>query len=209
MRDEEFDERPKRRPRRDDDDPPEPPRRRRRDDDDFDERPRRPRRAAADDDDFDSAPRRRRDYEDDDDSDEYVERRRRGRKRRARDQVAGPALALKIVGWIGIVFANLVILSVTIQAVSGEMARGMRNNNAGYVVGYVIGTLLAPILSLVWAILLIKAGSAMSKLSGYGAAMTGCIVAMLPCNLGCLGGLPIGIWGLIVLSQEEVKRAFR
>jgi hypothetical protein len=49
----------------------------------------------------------------------------------------------------------------------------------------------------------------MKSLRGYGYAMTGAIVAMLPCNLCCLLGLPFGIWAIMAMSREEVKRAFR
>jgi hypothetical protein len=38
--------------------------------------------------------------------------------------------------------------------------------------------------------------------------MVASIFAMLPCNPCCLLGLPIGIWALVVLSNEDVKDAF-
>ena len=34
------------------------------------------------------------------------------------------------------------------------------------------------------------------------------IVAMLPCSCVCLGGLPIGIWSLVVLNKPEVRGQF-
>jgi hypothetical protein len=50
----------------------------------------------------------------------------------------------------------------------------------------------------------------MQSLQSYGLAMTAAILAMLPCvSPCCLVGLPIGIWALVVLSDAEVKGAFR
>ena len=47
-------------------------------------------------------------------------------------------------------------------------------------------------------------------LGGAGLALTGCILACIPCcSPGCVLGIPFGIWGLIVLNQEDVKRAFQ
>jgi hypothetical protein len=48
----------------------------------------------------------------------------------------------------------------------------------------------------------------MKQLENYGLAMTASIIAMLPCSLCCLAGLPIGIWSLVILSKPEVKAAF-
>jgi len=38
--------------------------------------------------------------------------------------------------------------------------------------------------------------------------MAGSIVAMVPCNICCLLGLPFGIWALVVIVRPEVKDAF-
>jgi hypothetical protein len=48
----------------------------------------------------------------------------------------------------------------------------------------------------------------MMRLQSHGMATAAAVVAMLPCNLCCLLGLPIGIWALVVLLREDVKRAF-
>ena len=49
----------------------------------------------------------------------------------------------------------------------------------------------------------------MRKLELYGLAITASILAMLPCTLGFIIGLPAGIWALMVLRQPDVKAAFR
>lgn len=44
--------------------------------------------------------------------------------------------------------------------------------------------------------------------SGRGWGVAGAIFAMLPCSPGFLLGLPIGIWALVVLSNQDVKTVF-
>ncbi|MEQ1905517.1 MAG: hypothetical protein ABL888_15115 [Pirellulaceae bacterium] len=52
--------------------------------------------------------------------------------------------------------------------------------------------------------------SKMMKLESYGMAMTATILAMIPCiSPCCLLGLPIGIWGIVILNDPQVKAAFR
>jgi hypothetical protein len=38
--------------------------------------------------------------------------------------------------------------------------------------------------------------------------MTACILAMIPCSACCLLGIPLGIWGLVVINNPEVRGAF-
>jgi hypothetical protein len=52
----------------------------------------------------------------------------------------------------------------------------------------------------------------MVSLKSYGLAMTGSILAAIPClsAMGCCGiGEAVGIWSLIVLMSADVKSAFR
>lgn len=50
----------------------------------------------------------------------------------------------------------------------------------------------------------------MMKLRNYGLSMAAAIISIIPC-IGpcCCGCAPVGIWALVVLSQAEVKQAFR
>jgi hypothetical protein len=50
----------------------------------------------------------------------------------------------------------------------------------------------------------------MRKLRRFPIAVTGTILAMVPyLSLCCLFGLPIGIWGLVVLFNPDVRAAFK
>jgi DNA-directed RNA polymerase subunit RPC12/RpoP len=58
--------------------------------------------------------------------------------------------------------------------------------------------------------LLILSGQRMRNLQSYWFAVGSSVLAMVPCVSPCCSlGLPIGIWSLAVLWNEEVKRAFR
>jgi hypothetical protein len=53
------------------------------------------------------------------------------------------------------------------------------------------------------------AGIKMLHRRSYGLVMAGVIIGMIPCLSGCCcTGLPFGIWALIVLSNEEVRKSF-
>ncbi|MBY0455884.1 MAG: hypothetical protein K2V38_00955 [Gemmataceae bacterium] len=51
------------------------------------------------------------------------------------------------------------------------------------------------------------AGVGLQRGSGRTLGLFGAAVLMLPCSPGLLLGLPVGIWGLIVLNNEDVKAA--
>jgi hypothetical protein len=158
--------------------------------------------------DEDDRPRRRRparddDYDDADRDDDYRPRRRVGSRRAAQQAVTPPAIALIIVGGLGLLYAviNLLLAATNARQPFANMGA---NNPAAYKVGMAIGIAL----TFIWGIIVPLAGVMMLKLRNYGAAMTGVIFAMLPCNLGCLLGLPFGIWAIVVLNRPDVKRAF-
>lgn len=49
----------------------------------------------------------------------------------------------------------------------------------------------------------------MMKLKSFGLSLAGVIVGMIPCvSPCCFLGLPIGIWALVVILNDEVKKSF-
>lgn len=76
-----------------------------------------------------------------------------------------------------------------------------------------------PILGAIFSLVMIAVGGLivfggiqMLKQRSYGLAMAASILTMLPCItcLGCCGvGQGIGIWALVILMNEDVKRSFR
>ena len=73
----------------------------------------------------------------------------------------------------------------------------------GTIVGYVVGGLLVVIAQ----ILALMGGIKMIKFENWGLALTGAIILVLPCT-PCCGGLPFGIWAIVVLSLSNVRRMF-
>lgn len=57
--------------------------------------------------------------------------------------------------------------------------------------------------------LMLAGAMQMMQRRGYWMANLSAILALLPCSLVCLGGLPVGIWALTVLSDPQVKATFR
>ena len=70
--------------------------------------------------------------------------------------------------------------------------------------------IVAAIIGSVIGIVVILGATKMKNLQAYGLALASSILAMIPCiSPCCLLGLPIGIWAVVVLSNPEVKQAFR
>jgi hypothetical protein len=51
-------------------------------------------------------------------------------------------------------------------------------------------------------------GIQMTRLKTWGLCIAGSIFAILPCGCFCVAGIPIGIWGLVALSQKPVSSSF-
>lgn len=78
-------------------------------------------------------------------------------------------------------------------------------NAVGGGVGIVIS-----IIGLIAGALVIYCMTRMMRLEQYALAVTGAVIAMVPCvSPCCVLGLPFGIWALVILLQEDVKAAFR
>jgi hypothetical protein len=131
-------------------------------------------------------------------------------------EVSGPATALKVIGWIGIVLSLLsfgiwVVLVAMVMAAPppGQNNRGgdkERNDVLAQAAIYIPQSCVAFVVSIV---MLIGAGK-MSRLENYGWAQAAAVVGMIPCiSPCCLLGLPFGIWALTVLNRPDIQRAFR
>jgi hypothetical protein len=145
------------------------------------------------------------------DEDEGEGRPRRRRKRKVRrtpyERCQAPAFALLLVGYIG---GGISVLGVIANLGLNLVASAKAPKGAPEINPLVlfVSAAISVLIVLAWSGAVIQGAKALSAQSGYQMAMTGCIVAMLPCGLGCLFGMPIGLWGLIVLLQEDVKRSF-
>jgi hypothetical protein len=148
--------------------------------------------------------RRRREYDDDDDDrpESY-----------ARRDVSGPALALKVLGWLGLVLSILgvliwiFILVVIVNDPQAQKNMGaprddLINQAALYIPQGISGAILS-------VLVLIGAGK-MARLESRGWATTAAVAGMIPFfSPCCCLGLPFGIWALTVLNRPHVRAAFR
>jgi predicted Zn finger-like uncharacterized protein len=164
------------------------------------------------------------DYDDRGEDEDYDERRPRRRRRvsgrnrsEALASVNGPAVALMIYGILGCVCGLCDVVYCVAQIGGGAAMVGgggggnagpFQNDAAANMFGGGVG-LVRSIIALAVSGLIILSAVKMQKLQGYGLAMTGSILAMIPCiSWCCLLGLPFGIWALVILNQDHVKRSF-
>ena len=125
-------------------------------------------------------------------------------------RVQGPAIALIIVAGLGI-FLHIAstlarLLGITLLGAAGA---GREDFAWLHMLAGTVGLMIALLGSIV-GIVIIVGGVRMKALKSYGLAMTATILAMIPCiSPCCLLGLPVGIWSLVVLLDENVKASFR
>jgi hypothetical protein len=159
-------------------------------------------------------PRRHDDHEygryDEDEYDDYDDRPQRPSRKRAREKVKLPAIFLMVIGSLGIVM-GLVDAGVRIAGLNkgpNPFVPAQQANDPAVKAGEKIGNVFGPIVRIAWGSIVLAGAISMKNLKSRGFAMTSCILAMVCCNECCLLGIPFGIWGLVVLNDENVKRYF-
>jgi hypothetical protein len=118
-------------------------------------------------------------------------------------RVVAPAIGLMAAGGLS---AAVTLLWMLIMAVGGTAVIAdpeARDALPG------IGVLLAiGVVKLALDLLTVYAGWQMRQVRNWNLCLAGSIAAMLPCSVCCILGLPMGIWALIVLIDNDVKQAF-
>jgi hypothetical protein len=117
--------------------------------------------------------------------------------------VSAPAIGLIVAGSVSAAFTLLTLLIFALMGTAAVSDPEVRDAlpGLGVLIGYCVVVLALDALT-------IFAGWQMRKVQSWGVCVAGSIVAMLPCSACCILGLPLGIWALIVLMSDEVKRAF-
>ncbi|MCA9204393.1 MAG: hypothetical protein R3C99_10620 [Pirellulaceae bacterium] len=116
----------------------------------------------------------------------------------AMEKVRGPATALIVFAVLGMVMVGVQILLIVV---------GAANEGDPDVVFELIGGGIGGLISIVADVVIIIGANKMKRLENYGLAMTAAVLSLL-CNCGCLS-LPFAIWAIVVLSDAQVKAAFR
>lgn len=118
-------------------------------------------------------------------------------------RVSAPAIGLMLTGGLSILTTLALMAIMAVGGAATIADPELRDALPG------IGVSMAlSIVALILEAAIVYAGVQMRKLQSWGLSLTGAILAMLPCLPCCLLGLPIGIWAVIVLIDDDVKRAF-
>lgn len=126
-----------------------------------------------------------------------------------RQRVSAPATALIVMGAFGLCGQGLGILGVLSQMAVGQRLIGPGPNAIPVMFGtgfHLVMLFIGTIVSLV----VLTGGLKMKRLENHSLAMAAAIVAVIPCVAPCcIFSLPFGIWALMILSDVNVKAAFR
>jgi len=138
----------------------------------------------------------------------------------ARSKVRAAAIALLITAIVSIALAGFVLYRCAqISPADMENAKaGILKSNPqmkpeevqAVFEAYLKGFEVVLAFSLLVGVVILVGALLMMNLRARGLVITSSILAMIPCvSPCCLLGLPIGIWAVVVLSQQDVKQAFR
>lgn len=141
----------------------------------------------------------------------------------AREKVKLPAIFLIICGVLGLLaalgytFNMAVAVANADEAVRKEIANdpGIPPDQIEVAVaaakGVIYAMLGASIANLMGQVVILLGGISLMRLSGRGTAMTGSIVAVIPCLCASCGifSMPFGIWALIAMNDASVKANFK
>ena len=105
----------------------------------------------------------------------------------------------------------LVVLGIVLNLLGlGLAAQAQNDPNMGLALMQGTIGVVASVVGLAVGGFIMFACLKMMKLESYGMAMTATILAMIPCvSPCCIVGLPLGIWGIVILNDPQVKASFR
>ncbi len=127
----------------------------------------------------------------------------------AANVVSLPSTLLMVVAGIAACFAVLgIILNLLGVAIGGMSSEGGGEGAMAMMQGGI--GILFNLVSIGICGFIIYGALQMKGLKNWTLALVANILAMIPCCVGacCLLGLPVGIWGVIVLIKPEIKAAF-
>lgn len=126
----------------------------------------------------------------------------------AQAQVGAPAIGLIVTAIIGILWQLVSVVLNLLGTGLGAMGAAEGGGISGIFSG-VIGL----VFNVVWLLmggLVIFGALKMKNLQSYGLSMAAAVIAALPCTSPCCFlGLPLGIWAIVVLMNQDVKASFR
>jgi hypothetical protein len=125
----------------------------------------------------------------------------------AASRVTIPAIGLIAMAALGLVTQMVAIILNLFGVGAGFLA-----NNAGAVGGVLQGGVwvVYSLLVIVFSAIILVGAFKMKSQTGYGLAMASAFLAAVPCTSPCCClSMPMGIWAVIVLMDQNVKSSFR
>jgi len=134
-------------------------------------------------------------------------------KAEALRQVNGPANGLVAVAVVNIMLAVLGLITDLVGLSLGTDAGVNVGSTMGLPTWFMafsgVNAFVVRGIEVAVAIYILYGAVKMKKLENHGLARSVAILALLPClSPCCIVGVPVGIWGLIVLNQPAVKEQF-
>lgn len=131
--------------------------------------------------------------------------RSRGGKEAAKKRTMLPAIFLYIVASLSILnHLGGIVLSLMGESTNPFMPQGAGGVDQAQLAGAVIGGIVGVLCD----ILVIVGAYNMQQMKSYGLALTGAIIATVPCCICLILGMPFGIWSLVVINSADVKPHF-
>jgi hypothetical protein len=126
-------------------------------------------------------------------------------------KVNGPAIGLMVTAGIGIL-GQLISLVMHVLGTGMNMASMAGDAQVPDAVANMMGGtlgVLGSVMGILVGGLIFYGAMKMRALQSWGLSLAAAIVAMIPClSPCCCLGLPIGIWALVVLLDNNVKASF-
>jgi predicted Zn finger-like uncharacterized protein len=133
-----------------------------------------------------------------------------GNRSQAKSRLIAPAICLYIVaGLSSLNHVGGIVLAATGNAPVFPAHNLGQPGGAQAEAARLVGGIVGGVVGLVIDIFVIIGAYNMQSLKSHGLAMTGAIMACIPCCGPCVVlGIPFGIWSLVVLNDSSVKSSF-
>jgi hypothetical protein len=128
-------------------------------------------------------------------------------RRAAEQRVKGPAIGLMVIAAMN---ASVAVAGALYHVFQASFAPFADHGHRVPEFFSGLGGFAVSLVNLGLSVFLAWAAFEMFRLRSYPLALIACIVALVPCiSPCCILGIPIGIWGLVVINDREVRTAFR
>ena len=130
----------------------------------------------------------------------------------AEAKVSAPGTTMLVVGVLGIAFSAMMMLAALLMAVGvvpeGTLGGSAYGPSADEIAGQAIGQLCGSVLTLMSSALVTFAGWRMRHLESWTLSFIGGVLLTICCNGCSCWTFPVGIWVLVVLMDDAVRREF-